>query len=657
MIERVYNILPSAKIPGKKFLGFWYTSQIKLSPGDLVQIPLGNRKVLGVVLFEVLETPRNSLKEVSELLLPHFMNSERLALLTWFSEYFHTSQGLILHLFLTGYSKVTRTIKRKAVKRSTPEEMQKDLVLNKEQQSAVKRILESAHENNPKQFLLFGPTGSGKTEVYLQTTKEILTTKKQVLILVPEIALTPQTLARFTSRFGENVFIYHSKMTPAQKRAVMKASYEKDAAVIIGPRSALFLPYKKLGLIVFDEEHDASFQQLDQNPHFDARIVATQYAKLLKIPLIFGDATPEIELYHKTQQKNASIELVQLHKRISLSSQDIPFPEVSIVDLVKEIRSGNRSPFSQKLLQEIQYSLANNEQTFLFLNRRGLASSVVCISCSHVLACKNCSTPLVLHGDILLCHQCGYKKAMPDNCPHCHMATLKTRGIGTEKIASEIQRLFPKARVARMDTDTIRTQKQHHEMYQKVKNHEVDIIVGTQMIAQGLDIPHVQLVGVIQCDNALNLPDFHSEERVFQLLTQVAGRAGRVQKQGKVIIQTFFPLHPVFQSVKAHNFEKFYAAEIQERENLNNPPFSHIVVCIFQHKSAQTAEDEANFLTKILSQSSDIEILGSSPAFMSKRRNLFRWQVLIRAQNIEQVPFDMIPNTWDIYVDPQSLLL
>ncbi len=656
MKEFVYNILPAAKIPGKHFTGFWYRSKTALSIGDLVQIPLGGRKALGVVMSEVQETPNSPLKDIYERLLPEFFNAERRKLLEWFVKHYHAPAGLVLHLFLTGYSHVTRKVKRKEQKQ-VASDSPKNIVMNAEQKNAVEKILESIQKRIYKTFLLFGPTGSGKTEVYLQVCEKIHAENKQCLILVPEIALTPQTLARFSSHFPSDVYIYHSKMTPAQKRVVMEAAYGKENAIIVGPRSALFLPYRNLGVIVFDDEHDTSFQQMDQNPHFNSRLVARKYAEFLKIPVVFGDATPEIELYHETKVPKPTIELLELHKRISGSSENIPLPHVAVVDLVQEIRHGNRSPFSKILLDEMVQTLKDNEQIFLFLNRRGLASSVVCLSCAHVIACKNCASSLVLHGNILLCHQCGYKMVMPAACPSCKKPTLKTRGIGTERISQEVSKLFPKARVMQVDTDTIKTRDQYHNMYEKIKNHEVDIVIGTQMIAQGLDIPNVQLVGVIQCDNALNLPDFHSEEHVFQLLTQVAGRAGRLKKQGKVIIQTFFPLHPVFESVKDHDYREFYEREIIQRKDFNSPPFSHYVACIYQHKSPKTAEDQANFLAQILSQNADIEVLGPSPAFITKRRNLFRWQLLIRTPKLELVPFDIIPNTWDIYVDPQSLLL
>jgi primosomal protein N' (replication factor Y) len=656
MKEYVYNILPSARIPGKNFLGFWYKSHERLHEGDLVQVPLGNRKVPGLVLFEVTEEPKNPLKFVSEVLVPGFFASPRIHLLRWFAEHYHVSAGLVLHLFLTGYSKVTRMVK---LKKTPPQKkiVEKKITLNAEQEAALDVILKSFKEKKRANFLLFGPTGSGKTEVYLRACQAARKEQRQCLILVPEIALTPQTLSRFTSRFSDDVFIYHSKMTPAQKRAVMEAALTNSKAIVVGPRSALFLPYKNLGLIIFDEEHDSSFQQMDQNPHFDARTVARKYGEFLNIPVIFGDATPSIELFHETEQSQPTIQLLPLHKRISHSSQDIPFPKVSIVDLIQEIKRGNRSPFSGKLLANIQETLENKEQVFLFLNRRGLASSVICISCTNVITCKNCSGPLVLHGSSLQCHQCGYKKDFPHECPTCKKPTLKARGIGTEKIAQEISKLFPKARIARVDTDTVKTHKQHHEMYNRIKNHEVDIVIGTQMIAQGLDIPNVQLVGVIQCDNALNLPDFHSEERVFQLLMQVSGRAGRVKKQGNVIIQTFFPLHPVFEAVRTHDYKKFYQREIRERKGLNNPPYAHYVACIFQHAQEKVAEDQAKFLVSLIQPNTDIEIMGPSPAFIFRRRNMYRWQVLLKAKSLEQVPFDMIPNTWDIYVDPQSILL
>ncbi len=653
--ERIYNVLPNAKIGSKNFHGFWYSSSLALGVGDLVQVPLGGRKSLGVVTEEVHEKTEQKLKPITELLVPGFMNKERMELLEWFSSYYRAPRGLSLHLFLTGYSHVTRKVTLKNVVHST--EKHKKVTLNTEQKKAVSEIASCFQQKKFEKFLLFGPTGSGKTEVYLRACEENIANKKQAIIFVPEIALTPQTVSRFASRFPDKVHVYHSKMTPAQKRKVVEAVLEDETAIVVGPRSALFLPYKNLGLMVLDEEHDSSFQQLDQNPHFDARLVATKYAELLGIPVIFGDATPEIELFYEATQPKPRVKLLQLHKRISESSQDIPFPKVAIVDLVQEIRAGNRSPFSNKLVQDMYAALKNKEQVFLFLNRRGLASSVVCVSCAHVMLCKFCDRPLILHGSRLVCHQCGRKQDLPVLCPACKRPTLKSRGMGTERITLEVQKLFPSARVAQVDTDTIKTRNQYHEIYEKIHNHEIDVIVGTQMIAQGLDIPNVQLIGVIQCDNALNLPDFHSEERVFQLLTQVAGRAGRRKKQGEVIIQTFFPLHPVFESVKEHSFQHFFDREILHRKNFHHAPFTHRVVCIYEHRDEQKAEEQAKVLADILTKTAYVEVLGPSPAFITKRRGKFRWQLHIRVKSLEEVPFDIIPNTWDIYVDPQNLLL
>jgi len=644
---KIYDVIPSTRIPISRNQFFSYGSEKPLLPGDLVEIEFGKKTLRGIVWKEQSNSPK-SLKNIQRRLYRSYLSKAQRELLFDMHKYYNAPLGLLLKLFLTGFNeKIPASVE--TVKTSLPLTLQ----LTDEQQEAVSRIHSSIAKNNSQQFLLHGITGSGKTEVYIRSVKYVFEKSHQSLILTPEIAISPQIAERFKGAFGDNVLIYHSKMTPKQRRDVVAAALYNPRAIIIGPRSALFLPYRKLGIIVIDEEHDSSFKQYDQKPHYDARLVASLYAKKLHIPLVFGDATPRIELYHRAKLGN--VEYIGLTKRISESSNDIPLPKVSIIDYLSELKVKNPGPLSRKLVSSIRTALSEKEQVFLFLNRRGFATSILCISCQNVIECSQCSTPLAVHGNQLICHQCGARSSsQPRFCPKCQSPQLKQHGIGTEKVELAVRKLFPEARIGRIDSDSMSTAKKYLEFYRAIHDHKLDIVIGTQMIAQGFDIPRVQLVGVVQIDNALNLPDFRAEEQVFQMLTQVAGRAGRREKQGNMLIQTFFPEHEVFKAVKNHDYEEFYQREIAERKKFQNPPFSFLVRLTYENKDEQAAEKEAEMLAGTLTKKK-VEVLGPSPAFCYKKRNMYRWNILLKLKNHTEVPFDSIPDTWDIDVNPLTL--
>jgi primosomal protein N' (replication factor Y) len=646
---KLYNILPATKTSHTRSEFFTYGSEKALSRGDLVQISLGRQQALGVVLESTEKSSPFHIKRIDQILTPKYLQEPYIELL-WMGRYYHVSLGLLLSLFLTGYPKtgLQGTSETKSAQHK-PEVSPK---LTNEQSFAVDAILRTCHEARFRSFLLLGVTGSGKTEVYTQICAKRAEQNFQSLILVPEIALTPQVVERFARRV-QNVVVYHSKLTQKQKREVLMRVRSKEPISVIGARSALFLPFRSLGVIIVDEEHDSSFQQFDKTPRYDARVVAEELGRRLHIPVVFGDATPQIETYHRA--KTGDMTLLPLTKRISLERDDIPLPEIVKVDFVSELKNGNKSPLSRLLQNEIDQTLKKREQVFLFLNRRGYASSMLCFSCRHIVSCRNCSTPLVLHGNTLLCHHCGFHAPLARECPSCGKQSLRTQGLGTERIEMEVKKLFPRARVARIDGDTMRHRKHYQDLYHKLMSHEIDIIIGTQMIAQGFDIPQVSLVGIIQVDSMLNLPDFHSEERVYQILTQVSGRAGRRHTQGKVILQTFFPDHWVFDAVATHQYETFYQKEIQVRRQFSLPPLTHFIQLTYHAKSDHAAHTEAEHLASALRKSGR-EIFGPTPAFIPKKRGEWYWQILLCVKKVADVPFDIIPESWDSTIDPQSLL-
>lgn len=646
-----YDILPASKIPLTSSQLFTYSSLLELERGDLVSLPLGKGKTVGLVMRESTKKLEGiRVREVENILYPQYLKKEQIAVLGWMSRHYHASAGLILKIFLTGFSttkhRLTQTESSKTTLLPPPK-------LTPEQETARKAITDTMDKEHYQGFLLFGITGSGKTEIYLHAVMHNYKRQRQSLILIPEIALTPQVVQRFQERFGEHIYVYHSRLTPRERREVLLASKNDKGAIVIGPRSALFLPYDNLGIIILDEEQDQSYKQFDKMPRYDARDVAERFAKHKGIPLVYGSATPRITTFYRA--KHGELALLTLSKRISEFDGDIPMPSMKIIDLGHEIRSKNISPISRHLAKEMRHTLEQHEQVLLFLNRRGFATSVICILCKHVILCKRCTTPLVLHGSELICHQCGYHVHLPSRCPSCGSVSLKTRGIGTERIESMIRRDFPDARVFRADRDTMKHRKDYATLYNNLVAHKIDILIGTQMIAQGLDLPRVQLVGIIQTDNAINLPDYHAEEHVYQILSQVAGRAGRRKKQGKVIIQTFFPEHPLFQSLLQHNYQAFYEREVALRKELNYPPFSHTLLLRYGHKDPKVAENEALRFAELL-QNKNISFTGPSPAFIMKVRNRWNWQIMVRIKNIEQFPFDVIPDSWDIDVDPQNVL-
>lgn len=605
-----------------------------------------------------------------------------------------------------------------------------DVVLTGEQEAALQELLNAFDvrysmleyssirassfgiSNSP--FLLHGITGSGKTELYLRAAAEAIRRGRDVIVLVPEIALTPQTVRRFLHRFPGQVGLVHSRLSDGERYDTWRRARAGLLKLVIGPRSALFSPLPNVGLIVVDECHDSSYYQ-SEPPFYSAARAAEIYGKLCGAVTLLGSATPPVETRYRTYtplplaegqderpavspplppgegQGVRGIRLLELKERVAnigvASSLEGGLPPVSIVDMREELKAGNRGIFSRELAESIAEVLERREQAILYLNRRGTATYVFCRDCGHVLKCPHCETPLTYHvnqfsgssvnrftGKLenrkteqlehrLICHHCGYSRQMPPTCPACGGRNIRAYGLGSEKVETDVAAMFPSARVLRWDWETTREKDAHEIILTHFANHQADILVGTQMLAKGLDLPLVTLVGIVLADVGLNLPDPFAGERAFQLLTQVAGRAGRSARGGKVVMQTFMPEHPVIQAAAGHDYAGFYRMEIENRRLLRYPPFSHLIRLEYRHSDPAKAESEARALAQRLQSLLETEkrtqtdLIGPAPCFFAKVNDIHRWQVILRGPE----PFSLVRSLpglggWRVEVDPQSLL-
>ncbi|RMF69981.1 MAG: primosomal protein N' [Calditrichaeota bacterium] len=501
--------------------------------------------------------------------------------------------------------------------------------LTAQQSDSVGQIRSRIREHKFEAFLLFGVTGSGKTQIYIEAIHEVLAQGRSAIVLVPEISLTPQTVRRFRAHFRERVAVLHSAMSQGERYDSWRLLREGKASVAIGPRSAVFAPVQNLGLIVVDEEHEASYKQAD-SPRYHARDLAVVRAKMAQAVVVLGSATPSAESFHNA--RTGKYRLLQLDKRV----YDAPLPQVELVDMVKERRlSGTREElvFSRVLRQKIRDRLEKKQQIILLLNRRGFSSFIKCKDCGYIAECENCNITLTYHRHRhrLRCHYCGYTRPAPECCPECSGADIVFRGFGTQKVEEELAAQFPGARVVRMDLDTTSQKRSHDRILRDFGRRRYDILLGTQMVAKGLDFERVTLVGVINADIGLLLPDFRSSERTFQLLTQVAGRAGRRDLPGEVIIQTYSQDSACLQCARTHDFLRFFAGEIGERRALLYPPFGRLVAIFLRGKNEarvrQAAEQYAALLRK---RQNGFLVLGPSPSPIARVQKYHRWQILLK---------------------------
>lgn len=504
------------------------------------------------------------------------------------------------------------------------------LSLNAEQQVAVETILQSVQEQQSQTYLLEGITGSGKTEVYLQVIAEVLNQGKTAIMLVPEISLTPQMVQRFKSRFGEHVAVMHSGLSQGEKYDEWRKIERGEAEVVVGARSAIFAPIENIGVIIIDEEHEASYKQ-EETPRYHARDLAIWRSEYHHCPVVLGSATPSLESRARAQKN--------VYQRLRLTqraNQAATLPTIDVVDMRQEVENGNVSSFSMSLQEKLQERLEKNEQSVLLLNRRGYSSFVMCRDCGYVLPCPNCDISLTLHMDskTMKCHYCGHEERIPYRCPNCGQDKIRYYGTGTQKVEEELQTLLPDSRILRMDVDTTRRKGAHEKILRTFGEGQADILLGTQMIAKGLDFPNVTLVGVLNADTALNLPDFRSSERTFQLLTQVSGRAGRAEKPGgEVIIQSFNPEHYAIQLAKAQDYEDFYTKEMYIRHRGGDyPPYYFTVQITASHPEENEAAKQMFQIATKLKQglSPQAILLGPTPNAIMRVNNRYFYQVIIK---------------------------
>jgi primosomal protein N' (replication factor Y) len=539
-------------------------------------------------------------------------------------------------------------------------------------------------------FVLHGVTGSGKTEIYMRAVEHALAQGRQAIVMVPEISLTPQTVRRFAARFPGRVSIVHSELTPGERYDTWRRARSGDIQIVVGARSALFTPLPDVGLVILDEEHDDSYKQSPPiaPPYYHTRETAIQLMRITRGTVLLGSATPDVVTYFRAergdyqrlqlpdrviahrekiaeQARRLNAAVARYHPTDSAEAVSADLPAVQIIDMREELRAGNRSIFSRALHAALEGVLARGEQAILFLNRRGTATFVMCRDCGYIAACPRCGTPLTYHSpnEALMCHYCGYSRDHIRVCPQCSSQRIKHFGQGTELIESSVQSEFPGARTIRWDRDTATGRDAHEIILHQFSDGQADILVGTQMIAKGLDIPRVTLVGIMSADTALGLPDYRAGERTFQLLTQVAGRAGRGALGGHVVLQSYLPEHYAIQAAAHHDYETFYRQEIVHRQEQLYPPFRRLARIVFRFPTPNLAEYEAQRAKSMIEQRiaegqfTATEIIGPTPCFFARRNNLYRWHLILRSADPAGLLAGIdIPEGWFVDIDPVDML-
>ncbi|WIH90146.1 primosomal protein N' [Brachyspira pilosicoli] len=600
--------------------------------GCRVIAPIRNRGTKGIVIEETdsLDGDYKVLPITTRIDLEPICSENEFNLAKWMSRYYHSSYGEALFAALPAGN----PSKKKTTPKPIKVKQKPYLNLNDEQESVLNTILKSIEEEKKsKSFLLHGVTGSGKTEVYLQAIKRVVDLGKQAIVILPEISLTPQTIKRFAERFEGKIAVLHSKLSPTAKYRYWQMIRNNEIKIVIGARSAIFSPTPNLGIIVIDEEHETSYKS-NETPRYHARQIAFYRKERENATLILGSATPSLESYYHAL--NGTIELLTLTKRAA----SINMPEVKILDLKKEKRADSFPMLTQTLVEEINKKLELKEQIILFLNRKGYAPVVSCSHCGVVLECPNCSVSLTYHKkkNVVMCHYCGYTQFVEELCDKCNIGHFERIGTGTEKVEENLNTLFPNAVIERMDQETVGGTKKYEDIFKRFVDREIDILIGTQMIAKGLDFPNVTLVGVLLADMSLHIPDFRSAERTFNLITQVAGRSGRGDKKGVVYIQAFNTNHYAVLYAKEHDYISFYNREIENRKHtagLPYPPFLRLVRIVVRGIDAKKVESDANIIadlsrTLTYQYTEKVEVLGAVPCTMSKLNKYYRWNILIK---------------------------
>lgn len=608
--------------------------------GKRVHISFNNQKRIGYIVKLEDEAVSGDIKPLSGIIdeFPVF-TPEMMELGKWISSRYFCSWGEALEAMIPG------ALKHGKVSMTTRIEEEKEVVMpsgphkpNKEQESILADITKCMDSGKHEVFLLHGITGSGKTEIYLQAMEKTLSKGKTGIILVPEISLTPQTVERFISRFGTTVAVFHSKMLESARFNEWQRIKRGEARMVVGPRSAVFSPFKDLGLFVVDEEHEPSYKQEDV-PRYHAREVAIKRAAMAGAPVILGSATPSLESYHKAVC--GEYRLVELTQRI----KEKELPKVKVVDMRMEFDTRiGREVISRAMEEVLRKDVKKGQQAIIFLNRRGFSTFVNCRKCGHVIKCKRCDSPLVFHQEKneLICHYCNFRLSPPRICPACNEDYLMYKGTGTQRVETELKKIMPEARVGRMDSDSMSKRGAHTKILRDFKDHKLDVIVGTQMIAKGLDFPKVTMVGVVSADANLNLPDFRSGERTFSLITQVAGRAGRGDIGGEVVVQTYTPDHYAVSFAAKHDYHGFYDREIEARRELGFPPFTDIVkITLRGRKDENVMTSSANLAGRLRERMPGADIIGPAPSPMAKLRGFYRWNILIKTKDVGKTNQDL----------------
>ncbi len=523
-----------------------------------------------------------------------------------------------------------------------------------EQATALHAIHGAIGEGVFKPLLLYGVTGSGKTHVYVKSIEKTLDSGRSAIVLVPELALTPQAVRHFRAHFGDLVTVLHSGLSSGERYDSWRRTRAGDYRIVVGARSAVFAPLSNLGLIVIDEEHEPSYKQFDDPPLYHARDVAVVRARMVNAVTLMGSATPSLETFANT--RNGKFDCCRLTERVDQR----PMPGVRIIDMREERKLGRRSIFSKPLAELIKDRLNRREQIILFLNRRGFSPFVQCYDCGLSVSCPHCSVTMTYHADSLSmrCHYCDHREQAPEVCPKCRSDSIGYRGVGTQRVEEELKQQFPDARIVRMDMDTTTRKGSHQDIFHRVLNHEADILLGTQMVAKGFDFPNVTLVGVISADTSLNLPDFRASERTFQLLTQVAGRTGRGKLGGEVIVQTYSRSHHSVTCAQTHDYETFYFQEIADRKALRYPPFGRMVGILFHGEQDEYVMREARRFAELMAKyPGELSILGPAPPVISRVRNQFRWQIIARSSHSARLRETVrrVRQQWERDVDSRRL--
>ena len=643
-----YEVIPK-KVFGKGDGFLTYSSDESLLPGQIVIIPLGKGTTIGVVYKKVVQ-PNFPTKKIIKLLYSTPLPEHILKTIVWMSEYYLIPMPLALNLMLPkGIEKTRRKTFTPSAK--TEQNLKLPIIdLNTAQKNALKSLQEAPESTK----LLHGVTGSGKTNIYLELAKNALKQQKSTILLVPEIALTSQLVRVFEEFFGQKVKLIHSQKTESERHQIWEKILEStEPNIIVGPRSALFTPVKNLGLIIIDECHESSYYQ-ENAPKYSTSRIASFMAKTLGIDCIEGSATPSITDYYLAKTHNS---LVQLNEKALKTARE---PQIKIIDFKDRANFTKNRYFCTELLDSIEDNLKNHRQTLIFHNRRGSSPLSICEDCGEELLCPHCFLPLTLHADTfeLLCHTCGYKQKVPRSCPNCGSINILHKGFGTKLLESELNRLFKNARVARFDADNGKLETLN-ALYDEIKNGSVDIIVGTQTVAKGLDLPKLATVGIVQADAGLSLPDFSSKERVFELITQVIGRVGRGhQEKAEVFIQTFKPDSNVLALAAKNDYCGFAESSLSDRKKATLPPFAFLAKLEISYKTEALAVQKIRQLRKSLAKNPDLIVSAETPAFHEKNSRGYTWQVIVRAKSRTKLLAALkgLDPTVRITLDPPSLL-